>query len=285
MKVAEAIALGWRTLPRSRGIPDPRREARWLLARAWGIEEIRLVTSPRENVPEVVLSRYRDWLDRRARGEPAHHLTGVCTFWGRRFAVSPAVLIPRPETELLVEAALDVELPSSTRALDVGTGSGCLAVTLALERPAWQVVAVDASPEALVIASGNAASLGAVVRFVLGDLSAPLAGGFDLVVANLPYVPTGVLDDLPAEVRHEPRLALDGGGDGLELVRRLVRDLSRLLVPGGWAILELGEDQARSTAGCARRAGLAPVRTVRDLGGCERVLLLRRAAGGGHVTG
>ncbi len=285
VKVNDAIALGQRLLPQTPGIPDPRREARWLLAHAWGVEEAWLVSNPGGSVPAPVLARYRAWIERRARGEPAHHLTGTCTFWGRRFAVSAAVLIPRPETELLIEAALSLDLPSTARVLDAGTGSGCLAVTLALEWPSWEVVAVDISCEAARVASRNAATLGACVRVVCGDLSAALAPGFGLVAANLPYIPTNMLGTLPVEVQHDPRRALDGGHDGLTLVRRLINDLPRILAPGGWALLELGEEQSSEAVRLAGQAGLVAVRTVRDLGGCERILLLRKPGGVEPVTG
>ncbi len=155
MTVAEALASGAAMLPRRDGIPDPRREAEWLLAAAWGIEEIALRLHPEREVPTEVERRYRSWLERRAAGEPAHHLTGICPFWGRDFEVSPAVLVPRPETELIVETALELPLPREARVLDVGTGSGCIAMTLAAERPRWRVWAIDRSPTALLIARSN----------------------------------------------------------------------------------------------------------------------------------
>ncbi len=280
MKTAEALALGARSLPRRAGIPDPAREARWLLARAWGLDETRLRLEPDAEVPAVVLERYRDWLRRRADGVPAHHLTGRCEFWGRELLVSPAVLIPRPETELVVAAALELGPAGPARVLDVGTGSGCLAVTLALERPAWEVIAVDVSAAALAVARRNAVRLEAAVRLVRGDLGAALAGGFGLIVANLPYIPSSAVSRLPVEVRHDPVLALDGGGDGLRLLTRLAADLPRLLASTGRAVLELGEEQAGPVAELAARNGLDVVGRVRDLGGCERVLVLERGGRG-----
>ncbi len=160
---AKALELGGRSLPERRGIPDPRREAMWLLARAWGVEEIALRLHPEREVPAEVEARYNDWLQRRAAGEPAHHLTGSCEFWGRDFAVSSAVLVPRPETELLVQVVLDLPLSPTARVLDVGTGSGCIAITMAAERPKWRGFAVDRSASALEIARSNARRHGVVV--------------------------------------------------------------------------------------------------------------------------
>ncbi len=240
--VNQLVSEGAATLPRTPGIPDPRREAAWLLAKAWGRSELEIRLDPAALVPDDVADRYRSWLRRRAAGEPAHHLVGFCPFWGRDFEVSPAVLVPRPETELIVEAVLGSKTTAPVRVLDVGTGSGCLAVTFALERPAWSVVATDVSMAALEVAKRNADRLAAHVVLVGSDLAAGLSGTFGLVTANLPYVPSGAMAGLPAEVRHDPVGALDGGPDGLDLIRRLVADLPGLLAAGGTALLELGED-------------------------------------------
>jgi len=277
MTVAEAIAVGQARLPRRPGLPDPRREARWLLARALGWAETRVVASPDELLPGAVLERFLGWLDRRASGEPAHHLTGTCPFWGRELLVTPAVLVPRPETELLVEAVLGLELPATARVADVGTGSGCIGVTLALERPGWRVTGVDLRLAALAVARSNACRLGASLALVASDLAAAVTGPFDLIVANLPYVPAGALADLPVEVRHDPALALDGGPDGLRLVGQLLADAPRLLSPAGVLALELGEGQAETVASQGSDLGLPERGRVRDPGGCERVLVLGRA--------
>ena len=274
--VAEALDLAVRALPEREGIPDPRREGLWLLARAWGCSELAVRLAPGDELPPEVAARFAAWVERRAAGEPAHHLTGSCPFWGRDFLVSPAVLVPRPETELIVDRALGLDLPGAARVLDVGTGSGCLAVSLACERPGWTVSATDRSPAALAVARDNAAHHAAAVPLVLSDLAAALAGPFDLVVANLPYIPSEELARLPAEVRHDPAAALDGGADGLDLVRRLIADLPRVLARGGIALLELGEGQAGPAGSAAAAAGLAVTEVVRDLGGCERVLVLGR---------
>ena len=176
----------------------------------------------------------------------------------------------------MVAAALELPLAGGALALDVGTGSGCLAVTLAAERPRLEVDAVDRSLAALAVARRNARQHGTGVRLACADLGSCLLGGYELVVANLPYVPSGRLGALPLEVRRDPVLALDGGGDGLDLVRALLTDLPRLLASGGSAVLELGEDQADAVAVLAGPVGLAVVRRVRDLSGCERVVVLQR---------
>jgi release factor glutamine methyltransferase len=274
--VEDLLNSGSRTLPRREGIPDPRRESSWLLAQAWGVEELWLRLRPAEQVPVDVEVRFRQWLERRAAGEPAHHLTGSCTFWNRDFTVSPQVLIPRPETELVVQTALELPVSASARVLDVGTGSGCLAITLATERPSWRVAAVDRSPAALAVARRNRDRHRAEVTLICGDLTGAFGCGFDLVVANLPYLPSDRMAELPREVDHDPRQALDGGADGLLLVRRTIADLPRLLTPCGGAVLELGEEQLESVADAARRSGLAVARRVRDVGGCERVIVLQR---------
>lgn len=275
LTAVEAIELGAAVLPRRRGIPDPRREATWLLARVWGVEEITLRLHPELELPAEVEVRFRDWLERRAAGEPAHHLTGECGFWGRDFAVSPAVLVPRPETELVVQVALELPLSPTARVLDIGTGSGCIAVTLAAERPRWRVSAVDRSAAALEVARANAVRHGVEVAFDEADLTTSVKPPWDLVVANLPYIPTGDLAALPREVAFDPVSALDGGVDGLDLVRRLVSDLPRVLRICGAAVLELGEDQADRVAELAVAAGLGVARRIEDPGGCERVVVLQ----------
>ncbi len=275
MTTQDELALGERSLPERRGIPDPRREAMWLLARAWGVEEITLRLHPEREVPAEVEARFRGWLERRAAGEPAHHLTGECEFWGRDFMVSPAVLVPRPETELVIQVALDLPLSPTARVLDVGTGSGCIAVTLAVERPKWRVSAVDRSTEAADVALLNAQRHRVEVVFHEADLATRVEPPWDLIVANLPYIPTADLAGLPVEVHHDPVSALDGGPDGLDLVRRLIEDLPRLLRPCGGAILEIGEEQGDRVAELAASAGLGVARRIKDPGGSERVIVLQ----------
>ena len=275
MTVTEALTKGSATLPQKEGIPDPRREASWLLAAAWGVDEITLRIHPEREVPAEVVQRYRSWIERRAAGEPAHHLTGSCPFWGRDFLVTPEVLVPRPETELLVQTALELPLSATARVLDVGAGSGCIAVSLAAERPQWRVCATDRSPAALSVARRNIERHDVEVELILGDLASAVAPPWDLVVANLPYIPSADLGILPEEVHHDPPTALDGGSDGLDLVRALIADLPRLLRVCGGAVLELGENQADGVATVADRAGLAVARRLRDAGGTERVIVVQ----------
>lgn len=275
MKVAQALEKATVALPRRRGLPDPNREALFLLAAAWEVNEVWLRIRPGELVPADVEALFFEWVDRRREGEPAEHLVGRCQFWGRSFTVTPSVLIPRPETELIVQAALEMTMPPGARVADVGTGSGCLAITLAAERPGWTVVGIDRSLEALQVARQNGENLGAEVKWFWSDLASCCQSGFDLVVANLPYVPTGWLPTLGEEIAREPVQALDGGQDGLDLVRRLIEDLSRILAPGGSCFLELAEGQAAAVEDLAEKRGLHPIGRRRDIGGCDRVVMVR----------
>ena len=277
MKVRDLLRDAAAELPAGVGLPDPLREARWLLAAALGCPESWLLAHADDPLPAPSVERFRGWLARRRAGEPAHYIVGACPFWGRDFIVTPAVLIPRPETELLIASALALPPAPPRSVLDVGTGSGCLAVTLALELSAARVTATDLSPSALAVARANARRHDAVVSLLAADLAAPLRDAFDLVVANLPYLPFGTLGDLSREIRdHEPHGGLFGGPRGDELVGRLIADLPRLLTPGGHALLEVGEGQAGSTIAAALGAGLVHVATVPDAAGIDRVIGLAR---------
>jgi release factor glutamine methyltransferase len=222
------------------------------------------------------LATYRDLVSRRLAGEPVAYLLGRKEFWSLDLAVDARVLIPRPDSETLVEEALE-RLAGRTGALrigDVGTGSGALALALAKERPEALVFATDLSPDALAVARANAERLGLAVTFLEGDLAAPLSseGGFDLIVANLPYIPTADIAGLSADVRSEPHLALDGGADGLALVRRMVEVAPGLLQPAGCLALEIGAGQAGATAELLAAAGFGDIRMRQDLGGIDRVV-------------
>lgn len=245
------------------------RDAVWLLAH----DEEPLLAETRQ--------RYEHALDRRAGGEPVAYIIGSAGFYGRRFAVTPAVLVPRPETEHAVDLALD-HLRSVARPLvcDVGTGSGVLAITLACELPGSRSIATDLSEAALEVARANAAAFGVAdrVEFRAGDLLEPAAdrAPFDCLIANLPYVPSGDLAAAPDPTSFEPRLALDGGPDGLALYRRLLARAPGLLRAGAVVVLEVGPDTTRALAALAGAAfgPAARIAVHRDYGGRERTVVV-----------
>jgi release factor glutamine methyltransferase len=262
-----------------KGIDSPRLTAEVLLAHALSCDRVRLYLDFDKPLGVPELASYRELVRRRADREPTAYLVGEKEFCGRRFRVDPRVLVPRPETELVLEAALGA-LPSDGRALDLCTGSGALGVTLALERPASQVVATDLSPEALEVARDNAARLGAGnVTFLAGDLYEPVAPDlrFDVIVSNPPYVPRGELDTLPGEVRREPRLALDGGEDGLAISRRIVAGAPPRLRPGGALVLEMHESHLDALPAICLECGFARAEARRDLAGLPRLVVAHMA--------
>jgi release factor glutamine methyltransferase len=231
-------------------------------------------------------ARYEALVARRERREPISSIIGRREFWGLEFEVGPAVLAPRPETELILDEAL-ARLPRTAATgrgelmIDVGTGSGCLAVCLAREFPTARVVATDISQPALEIAASNAARLGVAgrVAFVLTSLLDGVAGPAELIVSNPPYVPTADLAGLPPEVRDwEPRTALDGGADGLDLVRLLFRGAARALAPGGWLIMEFGYGQEGGVREAVARSPLELVAIRNDLQGIPRTLVAQSAS-------
>jgi len=247
-------------------------DAELLLAHSLGVDRARVKSHPETAVDAERLASFRTVLERRAAGEPVAYIVGHREFWTLRLAVSPAVLIPRPETELLVERALALRDAGPARAADLGTGSGAVALALAHERPAWEVTATDASTDALAVARANAAALRLDrVEFLEGDWFGPLAGRtFDVVVSNPPYI---AADDpaLTGALRFEPRAALAGGADGLDSVRRIVEDAPRHLAAGGWLLLEHGATQAADVAALLVARGFAHVRSHTDLAGHERM--------------
>ena len=270
---------------RRRGFDSPRLEAELLLAHALGTDRLRLILDANVTPGSAALSTFRDLIKRRRRAEPVAYIVGVREFFGLPIAVDRRVLVPRPETEILVETALERTRNADLygEALDLCTGSGCVAIAFARRRPTWRVTGVDISGDALDVARENARRLGAVwgVDFVESDLATGLAGEarFDLVIANPPYVPTGDLDDLPRDVRdHEPRLALDGGSDGLALVARVVRAAVERLRPGGVVALEVGAGQAAAATALLAEHGFEDRAIRRDYAGIERVVSGRRPA-------
>ena len=271
--------LGWTTQHFEKlGTDSPRLTAELLLAHVLHTSRVRLYTDLDRPLEATELASYRGLIARRASGEPTSYLTGTREFYGRPFAVDPRVLVPRPETELLVEAVLQaVPRDAEARVLDLCTGSGCVGITLALERRSARVLATDASPDAVEVARANAGTLGASERFEvrLGDLFAPADGEapFDVVVANPPYIPRGELPALPAEVRREPQLALDGGPDGLDVVRRIAAAALGRLAPGGLLAMEIGDGQGPAVHSLLETAGYGSVRIERDLARHDRLAL------------
>jgi release factor glutamine methyltransferase len=266
---------------REGGVESAESDARVLLAHALGMEDAAILADAKAIAPEDVQRRLEGFLARRLGGEPIARIVGRKEFWSQSFSLGPDTLVPRPETETLVEAALAAfpDRNAELRVLDLGTGSGALLVSILAERPLAWGLGVDRSESALVIASANLAALGFGARafFACGDWGAALDGKFDLIVCNPPYIAAHEFAGLSREVRaHDPYLALDGGADGLSAYRVIVADLARLLHARGAAVLELGRGQESAVANLTRDAGLlvaAPARP--DLAGIPRALTLR----------
>lgn len=257
-----------------RGIDSPRLDAELLLADALGLDRVGLYLNFERPLQAGELAGFREKVKRRAGREPLAYILGHTEFWSLPLKVTPEVLIPRPDTELLVEQAL-ARSTVVTRVLDVGTGSGALAIALGHERPDWAVTAIDISPAALAVARENARGNGVAERitFIEADLAALPAGPYELIVANPPYIPHGELTTLMPEVRdYEPLLALDGGADGLDPYRALAGQAVHRLTPGGWLLVEVGFDQAAVVQELFAGAGLTEIFTARDLAGIERVV-------------
>ena len=273
-ELAEAIA----TLAAA-GIESPRFEAQILLALALGVTRAQVVAGLAPPPDEAQRQAFKHLVRERARRVPLAYLRGSQEFYGLPFTVTPDVLIPRPETELLVDFALEklraAETPSPVLA-DVGTGSGCVAIAVLAYYPPAKALAVDISAAALTVAGTNATRNGVTerIRFVRAGLLAGLAAAhFDLVVSNPPYIPTSDIPTLQEEVRaFEPALALDGGVDGLDFHRGLVAEGGRVLRPGGWLAVEVAMGQAPAVAALFRQAGLTSIAARRDLAGFERVV-------------
>jgi release factor glutamine methyltransferase len=272
----DALAAATRALGEA-GVESPRVDAEWLLAGILGVGRPALYLG--ETLSPEEAARYAAAVRRRARREPLQRVLGWEEFHGLRVRLTEAVLVPRPETEVLVDWALTLLAPClpgrHPRVVDVGTGSGCVACALAALRPDLAVIALDVAADALHVARANVAALdlSARVGVVASDLlGAVRAGSADMIVSNPPYLPTGSLAALPPEVRdHEPWLALDGGPDGLAVIRRLAGDARGRLVPGGTLVLETaGGPQASAAAALMREAGFDRVLVHNDLAGIER---------------
>lgn len=271
---------------RRRGNTSARLDAELLLGEALGLDRIKLIVEAERPLSDAELARYRALIKRRRAAEPIAYILGRREFFALPMRVDRRVLIPRPDTEILVEAALEGtrERHLYGRMLDLCTGSGCVAIAFAKERPTWRVTAVDLSPDAAAVARDNVLRAGVVNHLTVleGDLFEPLEPGarFELITANPPYIPSGDIAGLDADVRDfEPRLALDGGADGLDITRRLVGAAASYLEPGGLLALEGGYDQAPAVSALLESAGFVEVTRHKDLAGIERVVSGRRPLG------
>lgn len=272
MTVGEWIA-GARARLQAAGVAAPQLEAQILVGHVLLVDRVFLLAHPETEFPDLAGEAL---LMRRLAGEPLAYIVGWREFYGRRFKVSPAVLVPRHETEHLIEAALDYGPPAAS-VLDIGTGSGIIAVTLGLERPAWQVSAVDISQDALEVAKANAYELGARVDFQLSDLFENVSGHYYLIVSNPPYV--GESDPLPNEVRDfEPHTALFAGENGLAIYRRLAEEAPPFLKPGGKLLLELGFGQLPEVQEIFESNGWRMIQAINDLALIPRVVVFERTA-------
>jgi release factor glutamine methyltransferase len=275
---------------KAKGLDSPRLDAELLLCEVLGVDRIRILLDAERPLAPAELSRYRDLIKRRRVHEPVAYLRGSREFYGRSVLVDRSVLIPRPDTETLVEVALRRTRPihAFARLLDLCTGSGCVAISLARERPTWHVDAVDLSPDALATARKNAQRLGAVwnVRWLEGDLFAPLGevsrpavstGGrrprYDIITANPPYIPDAELLELDAGIRDfEPRMALSGGVDGFSITTRLVAAAPGFLADGGVLAVEIMAGTSAEVMVLFEQAGFVDIEVTRDYGGTDRVV-------------
>jgi release factor glutamine methyltransferase len=267
---------------RSRGIDTPKLDAEVLVMACLGVGRMQLVLERERPLEARELTRLREFIKRRRAREPVAYILGEREFFGHRFVVDKHVLIPRPDTESLVEVALarTKSLSLSARILDICTGSGCVAIALAKERRTSQVLGLDVSPEAVAVATANAIRLGAYnAAFRESDLltAIPSDARFELIVSNPPYIPSAEIAELAPEITgFEPRLALDGGSDGLDFYRTLVAQCALRLVPEGILAVEVGAGQAAQVATLMREAGFDQIELTRDLGQIERVVSGKR---------
>jgi release factor glutamine methyltransferase len=260
---------------RDKGIESPRLDAELLLSATLEMDRVALYMNFERPLIADELARYREKVRRRADREPLQYILGETEFWSLPFSVNPFVLIPRADTEVLVEEALK-RIAGCSNVLDVGTGSGAIAVALAHDQPELRVTALDRSEEALEVARGNARRNGVLehVDCLAGDLNSLPPGPFDMIVSNPPYIPSRDWEQLMPEVRdHEPRLALDGGDDGLEAYRRVAVQALKILSPGGWLLVEVGIGQAAVVSALFKAAGLTDVAQRDDYAGIPRVVM------------
>lgn len=279
--LGEAIRLATAALAEANGCnrADASSEAEILLGIATGLARTTLIAWPERRLDDQASDRFQALLARRIEGHPIAYLRGSQGFWDLELRVTPATLIPRPETELLVEIALSLcadDIPG--RAVDLGTGSGAIAGVLGSHRPGWQVIAIDRYAGAICVAAANLRALGlANVLPVRGDWLRALApGALDLIVANPPYVADGDPHLARGDLRFEPRRALASGADGLDAIRDIAAQAPRCLAPGAWIALEHGFDQGGEVRRILARQGLIEIETHRDLAGHERITRARR---------
>jgi release factor glutamine methyltransferase len=255
------------------GLPLDPLENRILLCHATGLSRVQLITQGDRPLTPEEARRLDALVARRLGGEPIAYIVGKREFFGLDFQVGPAVLIPRPDTELIVELALERLPQGPARLLDMGTGSGAIAVAVAHTRPDADVTALDVSPDALAVAQANAAANGARVRFLHSSWFDALAGAatFDVIASNPPYIAAGDAHLAQGDLRFEPAGALTDHADGLSALRIIVQGSPRHLAPGGWLLLEHGYDQAAAVRALLAEGGFTDVQSWRDLGGIERV--------------
>lgn len=259
------------------GADLPMGELRMLLAHAMGADPARLTLMAQDEVAPEVFEEARRLYTRRSFGIPMSHIRGYRDFYGRRFTVTDKVLDPRPDTEALIELALSEPF---SEVLDLGTGSGCILITLLAERPDTTGIATDLSTDALQVAEANAERFGVLPRaaFLCSNWLEIVGGQFDLIVSNPPYIALDEMPGLSAEVHHEPRMALTDEGDGLSAYRIITRDAPAHLRPGGRLMVEIGPTQGHAVAAMFRKAGLEEVQVRPDLDGRDRVVLGRKPA-------
>jgi release factor glutamine methyltransferase len=262
---------------KKRGIDDARRNMQMLVAKQLGCTHMDLYVQFDRPLEEEVLAPLRETLKKRGEGVPLQHLLGTVWFHNREFKSDARALIPRPETEELAEWILSWKLPENQRVLDMGCGSGVLGLTLAAERPDWDVTLADVSPDALALAGENAALLETGnTHFVESDLFNAIDGQFDGIVANLPYVADSERATMAREVLHDPALALFSGADGLDLIRRFIPEAFQRLKPGGWLVLEIGHDQASQVAVILESSTFTAIEVKTDLSGIDRFPFAKR---------
>jgi release factor glutamine methyltransferase len=282
MTGAEALRAGIHRLAAA-GVPDAPRDARVLLAHATGIAPDRLTLHLSDPLTEAAIQAFEVAITRRAAREPVSHITGQRLFWGRSFRVTPDTLDPRPETEILVQAALAEPF---TRMLDLGTGTGCILLSCLADTPQARGMGTDIHPATLAVAAANAQThgLSAWAEFVLSDWLAAVSGQFDLIVSNPPYIAETEMPALSPEVQREPHRALTPGGDGLDAYRAIARDAPAHLRPQGRLMVEIGPTQGATVSALFTAQGLTDIRILPDLDGRDRVVIARQPSAAAKAT-